>query len=267
MISTIPINFTSIQEVVDNYEYYKNIFLKEKVLVFRNANLSPLEHQELHDKLREKFIWHTKTTRSYTENHGRLINNENRKHKVGSDDIMLTWHVEHPYYSNPIVIATWNMHKFNTDSENGKTYFVDMEDLFARLSKENQEFIKSWTTEEDVSEQQGVKKENKVIGYHWINNNPVIRLSHLEDDDFYPKLKYINNRDPKISEYDKYVEIMKWIKNEVIYNEDIRIVHKWKQGDLLIPDMYKLCHAVTGGFSPEDREFDGLWGYQYKEDL
>jgi hypothetical protein len=40
------------------------------------------------------------------------------------------------------------------------------------------------------------------------------------------------------------------------------MVHRWQQGDLIIPDMFKLAHAVTGGFKSEDREFRGIWAYQ-----
>jgi len=264
MILTQPIEFTSIEEIVNNYEHYKNIFLKEKVLVFRNANLSNKDHQIFHDKLQEKFGWHRKVKKSYTENHQRLINNTNNTFE--SNQIMLSWHVEHPYYTNPIVIATWNMHKFTTDSENGKTYFVDMEDLFTRLSEKDQDFMKKCITSESVSEQKDVVKENKVVGYHWINNNPVIRISQFGDGiDFFNNLKYINGKIPTKEENYQYVRIMKWIINQLFNNLDIRIVHKWKQGDLVIPDMYKLCHAVTGGFIPEDREFNGIWGYRYPE--
>ena len=45
-------------------------------------------------------------------------------------------------------------------------------------------------------------------------------------------------------------------------DESIRIVHDWKQGDLVLMDAFKLAHAVTGGFKPEDREFTGIWGYR-----
>ena len=31
---------------------------------------------------------------------------------------------------------------------------------------------------------------------------------------------------------------------------------------LVIPDLFKLAHAVTGGFKSEDREFRGIWGYK-----
>jgi alpha-ketoglutarate-dependent taurine dioxygenase len=267
MILTNPIEFTSIDEVVNNAQYYKELFLKEKVLVFRNANLSNSDHQNFHDQLREKFGWHTKEDRSYTESHKRLIDNPNNQHKVKNNEIMLSWHVEHPYYTNPIVIATWNMHKFNTDSENGKTYFVDTELLFSKLSNDDQEFMKKWITEEPVSERSGIKQENKIIGYHWINNNPVIRVSHLgKTGEDFVRLKFVDDKNPTEKEYLEYIKIMKWIRNEILNNEDIRIVHRWKQGDLLIPDMYKLCHAVTGGFDPADREFTGIWGYRYPEE-
>jgi alpha-ketoglutarate-dependent taurine dioxygenase len=67
---------------------------------------------------------------------------------------------------------------------------------------------------------------------------------------------------PKKSELRYFQTLIRKIEDIVWNNEDIRIVHRWQQGDLVIPDLFKLAHAVTGGFRPEDREFRGIWGYK-----
>jgi alpha-ketoglutarate-dependent taurine dioxygenase len=57
---------------------------------------------------------------------------------------------------------------------------------------------------------------------------------------------------------------MKWIQDQLSQNLSIRVVHKWRQGDIVVPDMYKMCHAVSGGFESKQREFKGIWSRQYE---
>ena len=45
-------------------------------------------------------------------------------------------------------------------------------------------------------------------------------------------------------------------------NEKKFFIHEWKQGDFVIVDLFKMAHAVYGGFEPEDREFSGFWAYR-----
>lgn len=257
MIYTSPITFTSIDEISNNINFYKNIFITDGILVFRDANLSHQQHINLHNVFKNSFGWHTNSTFSYTENHARLTT-DNLKNVNDNNEVMLSWHVEHPHYSNPIVASTWNMHKFTTDSENGKTYFIDMEKLFIRLPEEYKDFSKRCMLFNTYN-----RTIYNIIGYHWISNNPVIRISNIYQD----LDKIINPAsfdivDPTEDDLFVYRKMMLWIQKEITTNLDIRIVHKWKQGDIVMPDMYKMCHAVTGGFNSKDREFTGIWGYR-----
>ena len=64
----------------------------------------------------------------------------------------------------------------------------------------------------------------------------------------------------KLSPHIKYFkEIRNFYFDQVLYNKDIRICHKWDEGDFLVVDLFKMAHAVTGGFNPKEREFIGLW--------
>jgi alpha-ketoglutarate-dependent taurine dioxygenase len=70
------------------------------------------------------------------------------------------------------------------------------------------------------------------------------------------------NEAPSQESLDYFKSLIRKIEKIIMENEDIRIVHNWQQGDLVIPDLFKLAHAVTGGFKPEDREFRGIWAYR-----
>jgi len=254
MINTDPIDFISIEEVSKNIDFYKNIFINNGILVFRDANLSHEKHVELHNVLRDSFGWYSYLNNSYTEDHNRLTS-DNLTNVTDNNKVILNWHVEHPSYSNPIIAATWNMHKFTTNPENGKTYFVDTEKIFISLPEKYKEFSKKCSLSHN-------KITHDLIGYHWISNNPVIRLSNISP---YSKLELFDKRKPTKDEIKTYEEMMNFIQEQILYNLDIRIVHKWKQGDIVMPDMYKMCHAVSGGFDSKDRQFTGIWGYRYND--
>lgn len=256
ILDTHHIEFTSIEDIDYNFEFYKKLFLKHKVIAFSNANLSHSDHIRMHGILKKNFGCIDIDT-EYVENHAASVTRDS----CGPDDIMLDWHVEHPYYEVPIVFSTWNMHKFKTDQENGKTYFVDMELLFKSFSEEDQEFLKKCVEKNSLETTNNIKNEHSTIGYHWITSNPVIRTAWLIDTKANVQLHTFDGNNPTQSEIDRYTKLIQLIRHKVSNDLDIRIVHKWQQGDLLLVDIYKMCHAVTGGFDPEDREFTGMWAY------
>ena len=38
------------------------------------------------------------------------------------------------------------------------------------------------------------------------------------------------------------------------------MVLKWQEGDLAVPDLYKLAHSVSGGFTKNQRTLFGQFG-------
>lgn len=258
MINLIPIEYPGTKEVIKNIDFYKEKFLNDSVIVFRNANLSLEEQREFHLLLGEQFNWNTAHRGYYEENH----KNNPAVGIVGPDEIMLNWHVEHFAYSNPIIAGTWNMFNFSCSSECGKTYFVDTSLVYQMLKKDMQEFLNSC-----ILDTEGIDSFNKFsksslyspVLEHWATKKLVIRLP-LHDKNV--KIHSVNNNIPTEPDYEKFKIIQTEIKNIIRNNEDIRIVQKWKQGDLVLMDAFKLAHAVTGGFNSEDRSFFGIWGYR-----
>lgn len=264
-------NFISVEDVFNNIVFYEKMFIDNGSIAFRNANLSHEEHLNLHNILGKQLgSYQEKNKTGYTENHSKMYNKKSNK------QIMLSWHIEHPEYKNPIVLGTWNMHKFTTSSENGKTYFVDTQFLYQKMPDSFKEFSKKCTIINPIQKKHDVHAEYNFIENHWITKEPVIRLSHVHKTlnlkietaelNNFQKLFKFEGRDPVKHEYEYYFKIMKWIQDNLYNNLDIRLVHKWQQGDLVVSDMYKMCHAVTGGFESKDREFTGIWGRKNKQE-
>lgn len=267
MIYTNPINFVDLENVQQNIDFYYNEFVKNSIIVFRNANLSFDNHLKLQKILGDRFGWFPNSNSGsesrYVENHApnQLLNEHNK------DTVVLDWHIEHPFFTNPIVGALWNMYIFNTDENNGKTYFVDTRLIYKLLPEDWKEFLnKSIANTYSYNHTQSMH-QCKVVTPHWITGEPVIRMQLHRIENGWHDLYQFDGRSPTQEEKDKFIEIATWVMNEIINNEDIRIVHKWKQGDIVVPDLYCLAHAITGGFSPKDREFTGLWSYQMDNNL
>jgi alpha-ketoglutarate-dependent taurine dioxygenase len=261
MISTEPVNFLGVDDIKTNISLYLNKFIKDGIIVFRNANLNKEEHVIFNEHLSYLFGWniHKNTesneTYSYTENHSANEDLEGSK----NNDIALVWHLEHVSYQNPIVSGTWNMEIFTTDSENGKTYFVDSEKIYNRMSNDWKDFLSLCLVKSKISQ-----KTYRPVQEHWITKNPTLRLDvdNLKFNINYTELVSVNDNIPAENDFIVFNEILQWFSNEVFNNEDIRVVHKWQQGDLVLVDIFKMVHAVTGGFKPSDREFTGIWGYK-----
>lgn len=259
---TEPIKYEGIESIKENIDFYYNKFIEDTIIVFRDANIDFEEHAELQRVLGDRLGWFPNSTSGgesrYVENHApnRLLNKENK------DTVVLDWHIEHPFFTNPIVGALWNMYKFTTDENNGKTYFVDTRRIYDILSDDDKEFLNKSVANAYSYNHTNSMHSCKVITPHWITGEPVIRMQLHRIEKGWHDLKTFEDRDPTNSEQDKFIKISNWVMDQVLNNEDLRIVHKWKQGDVVVPDLYCLAHAITGGFDPNDREFTGLWSFQ-----
>lgn len=269
MINVSPIEFPGVENVINNSEYYKDKLISDSVICFRNANLTEKEQFDFAKRLGKNIGW------SLLDNTSKYIENHVRKSHIvsGPDDVIVEWHVEHTYYTNPIVASTWNMYNFKTNPENGKTYFVDTNVIFDMLSNEEQDFLSNSIIAEPkfikdaqfeagfVSTHTNLADNYPIIAKHWLTGKPVIRFTILPAPMTVDLVSY-KGKFPSQNELKYFQTLIRKIEDIIWNNEDIRIVHRWQQGDLVIPDLFKLSHAVTGGFSPEDREFRGIWGYR-----
>jgi alpha-ketoglutarate-dependent taurine dioxygenase len=263
MIIIEPIEFPGVDTVLNNIGMYKEKFLADSVVLFRNANLDYDTQAFFHSELTKRLNCHTKLdenkkTSKYIEDHSknpRLISSE-------KNDVMLRWHVEHVTYKNPIVMSTWNMTKFTTDTENGKTYFVDCEKVYSEMPDDWKNFLSNCKANHPGKNSWNSDEEFPLVYDHWITGNPVLRTVIREFSEDNCQLVSVNNKKPTEDDIKLFKKISSWVGKYIYNNENARIVQKWQQGDLLMVDIFKMAHAVTGGFDPKDREFIGMWGYR-----
>lgn len=267
MPNTEPIVLTSYAEIIDNLDLIIEKFKTETIVVIRDANLSTDEQAALARALGDKTGWFPNNSsgfeQRYQENHARIA----KKEDAGFDDVVLTYHMEHVDYDlhTPIIAGIWNMLTFTADPEAGKTYFTDTSLIFRQMSTEWQDFLKSCVTSWYEGDGSGPFL-TPAVQKHWLTGEDVIR-SDIHDTKTPPEYLYtVDGREPTAEERSLFMTIRDHYVDQILHNPDVRIVHRWKQGDLVIPDLFKHAHAATGGFSSDQREFVGLWVYPSNPD-
>jgi alpha-ketoglutarate-dependent taurine dioxygenase len=267
MILVNKVDFISIEEIKSNPNKYKEIYFRDKIIVFKDANLNEHQQKELMIFFGDLFEWCPNSKHSiildYTEDHHRHMKGENSASK---DELMLAWHTEHVQDEEDSHLgATWRMEKFECDEGAGHTYFVDMAKMFKDLSKEDQDFLskclnKVNTTQTNDTVIVEVSKEFYCIKAHPVTGEKTIRLSLFAERGDLNFLSKFDGREPNQEEKDNYTRLVSWICDQVWNNKDIRMVLKWNQGDLAVPDLFKLAHSVGGGFSENQRTLKGEFG-------
>lgn len=266
-----PVTYSSLSELKSDLETIKEKYISDSIVLIRGLKLTKDEHLGLVKDLGDLMGWtpNTKTNfnHRYDESHSW---NDKLANSLG-EDIILGWHLEHIDYDKftPLVAGVWNMQKFNCSPDVGMTYFMDSRKLYNLLfNEEEKSFLRDcWAEWEENYHQTTIKNSAKLVSNHWITGEELIRLEmhHLPP---ILKLSTYQDRAPKEEESKYFEELINRFISEHYLNEDLRIVQKWNEGDILIPDLHCLAHAVTGGFASEDREFTGLWCYlNYPENL
>ena len=253
MNSVKIIEFPGYDELKNNFNIYKEIFLNEQIIAFRNANVNFETQTKIMHLFGDNLNWYPNSSNfnesEYIENHHKHIE---KKGNVSKDDLILEWHQEHiEDLDNIFVSGVWNMELFECDPESGKTCFVDMSKVYNNFIEEDKKFLDRCTAycEGEIY---------KLISNHWITNEKTIRTFFAKIENV--SLHLIDNRSPTNTESEKFNLLHDQIITQVWLNKDIRIEHSWKQGDLLIPDLFKLVHAVTGGFDKDQRRLRGIFG-------
>jgi alpha-ketoglutarate-dependent taurine dioxygenase len=273
MLSPYITQYPGVEGIKDNLQYYFDEFEKNSVICFRGGNVSKEEQVEILKIFGDKAGWFPNTEllkdqdnleafnsyAFYSENHGHAYN-EN----WGNDDIVITWHLEHFYRKNRTAGAVWNMKTFTCSTESGKTYFVDAHKLWQLLSPHEQQILTDAQTYfyyfDDIILADCASK-------HYRTGEILAHVDFNADLSQRHYLARYNGFSPSDTMEKEFNRIMMFLNDQVKNNEDIRIVHKWQQGDILIPDLFKLVHTITGGFKPEERYFDGVWATLTKPDI
>lgn len=259
-----PEQYPGTKYITENLHRYVTRFLNGEVIAFRGAYCSEEDQQEIMNLLGDTLGWWPNSESHddpmYYETHHQNMNSTN---VVDKSSIMLGWHLEHVGHIDEFYVgACWCMNLFKCDPDAGRTLFVDVMSVFQGLSIDDQEFLNSALVElwpVGVEHDSELKIERYPFSQaHWILGDmvarPVLNYSHET------KLVLLEGKEPSEQEVARFNQLFNYIVKEVTENEDIRLEHRWEEGDMLLLDVFRLAHSVTGGFKQHERKLDGIFG-------
>lgn len=262
----------------ENLPLYTEKFLKGEVTAFRGAYLSAHQQVLIMQLLGDELNWWPNSDMSgprgvqdpfYYETHHQSMDETRRSNK---DALMLGWHLEHVGYEDEVYLgALWSMNLFECDPDAGNTWFVDVAKVYEKFSEDDKRFLSGAVVElleHDGTKPKATKGEAdnyEFVQKHWILGipvpRPVLNGSHVTN------LVSINGNVPSDEEREKFNLLFENLVREVTENEEHRFVHSWQEGDLLLLDVFRVAHAITGGFSENQRTLKGIFGIQTTKEL
>jgi len=256
----VPKSFSvsSREDILNIKEEILDSFLSDGILVISDFKFEYADQDWLIRELGDDLGWwpnnsHETKVDFYTCNHEQEVTWDRRP-----DEVFLPWHMEHVEYVNPIWAGIWNMHTFSAAHGSGMTYFMDGRSIYNSLSKDWQEFLDKSVVCWDQFDGTG-PFVTPAVERHFYTKEPVIRLDVDVSRPFPTYLYTYEGREPSVDEALLFLRIMTEVENIVYNSTDLRIVQKWKQNDVIIADIFRMYHAVTGGFYKGEREFSGFF--------
>jgi hypothetical protein len=71
-----------------------------------------------------------------------------------------------------------------------------------------------------------------------------------------PTLHSLYNRPALAHESERFEAIMTFVKTRLVEDYDLRYVQQWESGDIVVVDLFRMYHAVLGGFKYNQRVMD-----------
>lgn len=239
-------------------------FVSDGVVVIRGAEFSTEDQIELAKKLGDIFDWNvcsgalpsTIDTSIYPGGHS---DNLEKEYNQNSEEYVLDWHIEQVYYKDPILAGIWNMTTFTAPAGSGNTRFVDSNEIYNLFNEDDQEFLKKAKVVWDKPAPHGTGPfYTKVVDFHPITKLPILRVETDQGCYSMPKLVLLDGENPSPDEVDRLDQLLQVLKNNLNDNRSVRYSQLWQQGDVLVVDLFRMYHAVMGGFIAGQRKFTGI---------
>jgi len=254
----------SLKDVLARVDDISTEFRSAGVVVLRGTKFSVEEQIEISTALGDLFSWNVNSTAdreviNTSIYHGGHSDRDDREYIEGPEDYVLDWHIEQVYYTHPILAGIWNMDTFTALEGSGNTRFVDSAELYKLYTDEERDFLSKSIVTWDKPTPSGTGPfYTKVVDSHPITGESVLRVETDRGCYSMPKLALIDGKEQTPEDVSKLDALLEALKNNLNNNLEIRYSQKWQEGDILIVDLFKMYHAVMGGFKLGQRKFTGI---------
>lgn len=149
-----------------------------------------------------------------------------------------------------------------TNPKAGNTHFVDSNELYESLPDEDKDFLSKsiviW--DKPIGPRSGFGPYyTKALDTNKVNGKTVVRLETDSGCTIPVSLYLFDGIEPSKEQKDKFLSILSSIKQKLNTDTSIRYEQEWQQDDVIIVDLFRMYHAVTGGFSYGERKFHGTF--------
>jgi alpha-ketoglutarate-dependent taurine dioxygenase len=238
------------------------VYKDQGVLVIKGYSFSAEEHKNLARLFGDNLGWQINSS---IENdvvdmyfiHGGHSDSPDREYNSDADSYVLDWHIEQVFYKCPPLAGIWCMKEITCPSGSGNTLFADSNEIYESLSNEDKKFLSAAVVSWDKPANNHVGPfYTKAVDTHPITSIPIVRVETDQGCYTMPALHSLQNKPATAGEIKRFEELMSNIKTKLKTDYDLRYVQQWEPGDMIVVDLFRMYHAVLGGFKYNERLMD-----------
>lgn len=248
-------------------------FNSSGLVVLRNSKVDEHNQKEISVMLGDIYNWtpcsRQKTFYIYKEDHSLTFNEKMSNQPTGEElfdkNIFVNWHLEHVHRRPMYVGALWLMVKFLCNKDSGMTGFVDACEIVEHIDSSEIEFLEhseiiyseSNLLYDAVQRNIGSTVMNCVPAIE-INKNNGAKMLRITPAFNGEHLYRFDDQRPSVHDLNKFNSIKMKVCRLIWTSKNLQFWWKWQVGDLLIVDLSRMYHAVSGGFVIGERELVGI---------
>jgi alpha-ketoglutarate-dependent taurine dioxygenase len=250
-------NNLNTRDIINNIEYYADLFLSQGILIFKGLNPTKKEEMDLMYALQKYTGWFTDFA-CHDEDH-ELTFRIYGDFLLSKEELFIPWHIENVRKENYQTGALWHMLKYDCDSDCGQTGFVNMVDVFSTMPDSWKEFLLSCKVSTLGELSSDYVKQRNIVIPHNVTKKLIYRPNFFVNVE---ALTSVADTVPLDEDIVLYNHIVDWTKKQVCHSPSNQFWFKWEVGDTIIIDLLVMAHAVRGGFNLGQRSFSRIWAYK-----
>lgn len=267
-------------DIPDKLDYYKDLFIKEKIIGFNKFSLYEkdasngyrsnhlgqkifLDSVNVFIKYLSGCLDHEVLVTRNNQHHGQARISSSSDEKEYKDFIWSNAHsdISEVFETHLAVcrLVGMVMDVFNCPSEHGKTFFLDRE----KMLEETPAHIREWMKQIHVISLVGQKDGYGVNGMDWDGNIWPLRsmpgivthpITGVDNFAFGSHRHMITAEDMSLeSEYEEFI-------SDYLHDNSNWITWEWREGKAIIWDNFNLLHTYSPGWKDDERVFSRLQG-------
>lgn len=268
MLEIPVVEVESLDDAINKKKEIVNIFLSEGVLKIKGCKFSQTDQLLLGREIGDILGWNVNSNAvpdqpnedvlaRWAFEAGHSDNPEVSQSRP--EDYLLGWHIEQVFYIDAFLAGFWNMHHIGyKDKLAGRTFFADSIRLYKELTEDEQNFLSNCVViwDKPIGPDRGFGPfYTKAIDFHPNTGDPVIRLE-TDGGTLIPlELYRFNNSEPSTQQIEEFNRIFARLRERLDRDLDIRYEQQWEENDMIVVDLFRMYHALTGGFGEGQRKF------------